>query len=112
MSPSTGPAPKGIDGCGERCHDTTLQLLSILFVDPSDHTRLRRLVNKSFTPRMVESMRPRIQQRVDDLLDAAQNAGRMDVIHDLASPLPMIVIAEMLGVPVEDRDPLKRWSDD
>lgn len=95
-------------------HEPLSRALSkqMLFLDPPDHTRLRRLVHKSFTPRMVESMRPRIEQRVNELLDAAQNAGRMDVIHDLASPLPITVIAEMLGVPVEERRQLKNWSND
>jgi cytochrome P450 len=84
----------------------------MLFQDPPDHTRLRRLVTRSFTPRMVDSMRPRIQQLVDGLLDAVQPSGQMDVIRDLAGPLPVIVIAELLGVPVTDRERLKRWSDD
>lgn len=84
----------------------------ILFLDPPDHTRLRGLVNKAFTPRRVEAMRPHIQQIVDGLLDQVQNTGRMDVIHDLAFPLPSTVIAEMLGVPPEDRDQFRRWSSD
>ncbi|CCF85296.1 cytochrome P450 [Nitrolancea hollandica] len=84
----------------------------MLFLDPPDHTRLRGLVNKAFTPRRVEAMRPHIQQIVDELLDRVQNIGRMDVIHDLAFPLPSTVIAEMLGVPPEDRDQFRRWSSD
>ncbi len=84
----------------------------MLFLDPPDHTRLRGLVNKAFTPRRVEAMRPHIQQIVDGLLDRVQNTGRMDVIHDLAFPLPSTVIAEMLGVPPEDRDQFRRWSSD
>jgi cytochrome P450 len=84
----------------------------MLFLDPPDHTRLRGLVNKAFTPRVVQGMRPRIQAIVDDLLDAVQEAGRMDVIQDVAYPLPAIVIAEMLGVPPEDRDQFRIWSDD
>ena len=84
----------------------------ILFTDPPDHTRLRRLVNKAFTPRAVEGMRAHIQQIVDGLLDAVEPSGRMDVIRDLAYPLPTVVIAEMLGVPPEDRDRFKKWSDD
>lgn len=85
---------------------------TMLSSDPPDHTRMRTLVNKAFTPRAVEAMRPRIQAIVDSLLDAAQERGGMDVIADLAYPLPVIVIAEMLGVPPEDRDQFKRWSDD
>jgi cytochrome P450 len=84
----------------------------MLFLDPPDHTRLRGLVNKAFTPRVVEGMRPHIQAIVDDLLGAVQEAGRMDVIQDFAYPLPAIVIAEMLGVPSEDRDKFRIWSDD
>jgi cytochrome P450 len=84
----------------------------MLFLDPPDHTRLRGLVNKAFTPRVVQGMRPRIQAIVDDLLDAVQAARRMDVIQDFAYPLPAIVIAEMLGVPPEDRDQFRTWSDD
>jgi cytochrome P450 len=84
----------------------------MLFLDPPDHTRLRGLVNKAITPRVVEGMRPHIQEIVDDLLDAVQEAGRMDVIKDFAYPLPAIVIAEMLGVPPEDREQFRIWSDD
>ena len=85
---------------------------TMLTSDPPEHTRLRRLVSKAFTPRMVEGLRPRIQEIVDELLDAAAQNGRMDVIRDLAYPLPVIVIAEMLGVPPEHRDQFKHWSDE
>jgi len=81
------------------------------YSDPPYHTRLRGLANKAFTPRMVEQMRLHIQQIVEDLLDAVQVRGRMDVIHDLAYPLPIIVIAEMLGLPAEERKRFKEWSD-
>jgi cytochrome P450 len=82
----------------------------MLFKDPPDHTRLRTLVNKAFTPRVVERMRVRVQEIVDDLLDQAAPRGEMDVIADFAYPLPVRVIAEMLGVPTEDRDRFKAWS--
>ena len=82
------------------------------YSDPPYHTRLRGLANKAFTPRVVEQMRRHIQQIVDDLLDAIQARGQMDVIHDLAYPLPIIVIAEMLGLPAEERQRFKEWSDD
>lgn len=82
------------------------------YADPPYHTRLRGLVNKAFTPRVVEQMRPHIQRIVDDLLEAVQARGQMDVIHDLAYPLPIIVIAEMLGLPAEERQRFKGWSDD
>lgn len=84
----------------------------MLFTDPPDHTRLRRLVNKAFTPRVIEAMRGHIQQIVDELFDAVATGGELDVIRDLAYPLPTIVIAEMLGVPPADRDQFKKWSDD
>ncbi|MCI0839827.1 MAG: cytochrome P450, partial [Chloroflexi bacterium] len=81
-----------------------------LFMDPPDHTRLRRLVNQAFTPRALESMRPRIQQLVDELLDAIEEKGEMDAIADLAYPLPVSVICEMLGVPHEDEPLFRVWS--
>jgi pimeloyl-[acyl-carrier protein] synthase len=83
---------------------------TMLTVDPPDHTRLRNLVNKAFTPRSVERVRPRIQEIVDHLLDEMDGAADADVIRDLAYPLPVIVIAEMLGVPPEDRSRFKKWS--
>ncbi len=84
---------------------------SMLRLDPPDHTRLRSLVNRAFTPRAVESLKPRVEQIVDEILDAAQAKGSMEVIRDLATPLPVIVIAEMLGIPIEDRDRFEAWSD-
>lgn len=84
----------------------------MVFQDPPDHTRLRGLVNKAFTSRVVEAIRPQIQTTVDVLLDAVQPSGQMDLIHDFAYPLPAITIAEMLGVPPEARDQFKQWADD
>jgi cytochrome P450 len=80
--------------------------------DPPHHTRLRHLVNKAFTPRQIEAMRPRIASIVDRLLEPMLEVGRMDFVRDFAHPLPVIVIAEMLGVPVADQAELKQWSDD
>jgi pimeloyl-[acyl-carrier protein] synthase len=80
-------------------------------LDPPDHTRLRRLVNKAFTPRVAESLRPRVMGLVDELLDAVASRREMELVHDLAYPLPVIVIAALLGVPSEDRDRFKEWSD-
>lgn len=82
----------------------------MIYRDPPGHTRLRGLVNKAFTPQMVEGLRPRIESIVGDLLDDVRDAGSMDIIADLAYPLPVIVISEMLGVPVADRGRLKGWS--
>ena len=84
---------------------------TMLTSDPPDHTRLRKLVSKAFTPRAVLDLRPRIQDIVDYLLAEAGERGEFDIIHDLAYPLPVIVIAEMLGVPPEDRHRFKHWSD-
>jgi len=86
--------------------------VGMLQSDPPDHTRLKVLVNKAFTPRAIELMRPRIEHLVNGLLDQVQAAGAMDVIADLAYHLPAIVIAEMLGVPPEDRQQFTRWTDD
>jgi cytochrome P450 len=84
----------------------------MLFLDPPDHTRLRGLVSKGFTPRMVERLRDRIQEIVDARLDAvvARGDGRMDVVTDLAYPLPVQIICELLGVPVEDQSTFHSWS--
>ncbi|HTK07278.1 MAG TPA: cytochrome P450 [Ktedonobacteraceae bacterium] len=82
----------------------------MLMVDPPDHTRLRNLVSKAFTPRMIEQLRPRIQQITNDLLDAVQNQGQMDLISDFAFPLPITVISEMLGIPVADRPQFRAWT--
>jgi cytochrome P450 len=83
---------------------------SILNVDPPDHTRLRRLVSKAFTPKMVHELRPRIQALVDDALDSMAARGEADVIGDLAFPLPFTVISEMLGMPDGNRDEVRGWS--
>lgn len=80
--------------------------------DPPDHTRLRRLVNKAFTPPVVEGMRKRIQAIVDNLLDGVEPRGGMDAIADFAYPAPATVITEMLGLPPEDVPRFKKWSDD
>jgi cytochrome P450 len=82
----------------------------MLFTDPPDHTRLRGLVNKAFTPRAVERLRPRMEAIVDELLDEVAGAGTMDIIEHVAYPLPVVIIAELLGVPASDRDLLKGWS--
>jgi cytochrome P450 len=85
---------------------------SMLFRDPPDHTRLRGLVSKAFTPRTIEAMRGHIQEIVDRLLDRALAQGGLDVIEDLAYPLPVTVICEMLGVPVGDHASIRGWSAD
>lgn len=84
----------------------------MLFLNPPDHTRLRVLVTKAFTPRAVEGLRRHIQEIVDSLLDPVQDVGKMDVIADLAYPLPVMVICELLGVPAGDRERFNEWSYD
>jgi cytochrome P450 len=87
-----------------------LMVKQMLFMDASAHTRLRGLASQAFTPARIETLRSHIQEIVERLLDAVQERGSMDVIADLAEPLPAIVTAEMLGLPVEDRHRLKAWS--
>ncbi|MFE5624313.1 cytochrome P450 [Streptomyces virginiae] len=86
-------------------------LSNMLRSDPPDHTRLRRLVSKAFTARRVAQMRPRIQAITDGLLDAIVPAGRADLVADFALPLPVTVIGELLGVPVDDQHDFQRWTD-
>ena len=87
------------------------QEFSLLFQDPPAHTRLRSLVSKAFTPRAVERLAPRIRQIVDELLGAVSGRDRFDLIEAFAGPLPVIVIAEMLGIDPADRHDFRRWSD-
>ncbi|TDE42350.1 cytochrome P450 [Nonomuraea mesophila] len=84
----------------------------MLDVEPPVHTRLRRLVSKAFTPRMVESLRPRVHAIARDLVDTYVAKGGGDLIADVAEPLPVTVIAEMLGIPEQDRHLLRPWSSD
>jgi pimeloyl-[acyl-carrier protein] synthase len=86
---------------------------TVFYADPPYHTHLRGLMNYAFTPRRVERLRPQIQRIVDELLASAQSKGSIvDVIRDLAYPLPVMVIAELLGLPADDRERFKQWSDD
>jgi cytochrome P450 len=96
--PATPPALEAIDN-------------HMLNRDGEDHRRLRRLVTKAFTPRMVEQLRPRIQTIADELLDATEGRDEIDLSAEYAFPLPIIVIAELLGVPAEDRDRFRTWTD-
>jgi len=83
---------------------------TMLDLDPPDHTRLRQLVHKAFTPRLIERMRERVQTLANELLDAAARRSEMDLIRDYALPLPMTIITEILGVPIQDRDKFHKWS--
>ncbi len=85
---------------------------TMLDLDPPDHTRLRSLVSKAFTPRAVAALGPRIQEIVEELLDDLADRDSFDLISDFAFPFPVIVIAEMLGIPAEDRDKFNVWSND
>jgi len=89
-----------------------LMVKQMLFMDPPAHTRLRSLASQAFSPARVAVLRTHIREIVTRLLDAAQAKGQMDIIADLAEPLPGIVTAEMLGVPLDDRHQLKAWSAD
>lgn len=81
----------------------------LLNMDAPDHTRLRRLVSRAFTPRRVEALRAHIQRHVDDLLHAAQRPA-VDLVDALAEPLPMAVICELLGIPAKDRSEFRSWT--
>ena len=85
---------------------------SLISTDPPRHRQLRSLVTQAFTPRTVAQLAPRISTIVHELLDKVASRGEMDVIDDLAYPLPVTVIAEMLGIPPEDRERFKHWSDE
>ena len=85
---------------------------TLLFMDPPDHTRLRRLVSKAFTPRTIEALRGHVGEVCDSLLDAWDGTGTFEVMSGLAYPLPVIVICELLGVPVDDRHQMEGWSSD
>ena len=86
--------------------------MAMLFLDPPRHTKYRGMFNRAFTPQALQRLRPRVQQITDEILDRAARRGKMDVIADLAYPLPTLVIAELLGFPSEDYAQLKKWSDD
>lgn len=83
----------------------------MVFRDPPMHTRLRQLINKAFTPTKIERLRLFVETVADELLSRVQNEGNMDVIAQLASPLPIIVVGKLLGLPTENRENLNEWSD-
>jgi cytochrome P450 len=88
-----------------------MNMPNMLTVDPPDHTRLRRLASKAFTPRMIENLRPRIQQITNELLDSVEGKRNMDLVADFSFPLPIIVISEMLGIPPLDQKRFRDWTD-
>jgi cytochrome P450 len=85
---------------------------TMLFRDPPFHSRLRSLANQAFTPKRVKDLEPRIEEIANSLIDQVAGRGKMDLIADFAIPVPIIVIAEMLGVPPGDRDTFRAWSND
>jgi cytochrome P450 len=92
---------------GERSANLMTHLLNI---DPPDHTRLRRLVSKAFTPRRVAEFTPRVQELTDGLIDRFAARGEADLIHEFAFPLPIYAICDLLGVPREDQDDFRDWA--
>ncbi|PWV75596.1 Cytochrome P450 [Prauserella marina] len=84
----------------------------MVFLDPPEHTRLRKLVMPAFSPKRVATWRPRVEQVVKETLATLENRQRFDFVTDFAYPIPAIVVAELIGVPAEDRDMFKKWSDD
>jgi pimeloyl-[acyl-carrier protein] synthase len=108
------PGPEQLTGMGLTSLNPIAKVMvkQMLFLDPPAHTRLRGLASQAFTPDRVKVLRGHIEAIVDDLIDTVQAKGQMDVIADLAVPLPAIVTAEMLGVPTNDRHKLKAWSAD
>lgn len=103
--PANAKGKTGIPG--ERKADLMTHLLNI---DPPDHTRLRRLVSKAFTPRRVAEFAPRVQELTDRLIDGFAERGSADLIHDFAFPLPIYAICDLLGVPREDQDDFRDWA--
>ena len=85
---------------------------AVTHLDPPEHTRVRKLLKTVFSTRLIESLRPRIEALVSDLLEPLRGAARMDLIEDFAYPLPAIVLGELLGIPPQDRDLYTKWSDD
>src|SRR5258708_18580800 len=114
FSANRTPAPEQLTALGLSALTPLAQVmvLQMLFLDPPARTRVRSLASKAFTPRRVEVLRSHIQDITNSLLNAVQSKGRMDVIRDLAYPLPAIVTAELLGVPTSDWKQLTTWSGD
>ncbi len=108
------PTPEQLTSLGLSALTPLAQVMvrQMLFLDPPDHGRVRGLASKAFTPRRVEVLRSHIQDITASLLDAVQDKGEMDIIADLAYPLPAIVTAELLGVPTSDWQQLTAWSAD
>jgi len=114
FSANRTPTPEKLEAMGLPELNSIAQVMvkQMLFLDPPSHTRLRSLASQAFTPQRVAVLREHIREITNSLLDVVEARGRMDVIADLAAPLPYTVTAEMLGVPVSDARQLKEWSQD
>ncbi len=114
FSANRTPSPDRLTelGLGELAPAARLMVRQMLFLDPPDHGRVRGIAAVAFTPRRVELLRERIQALVDALLDAVAGVAEFDLMDALANPMPSMVTAELLGVPVEDHEQLKQWSQD
>jgi cytochrome P450 len=100
----------GQDGFDRTTPFGALMERTLLFTDPPDHARLRRLVARAFTPKTVEQLRPRVENLVEELVDGLRKDGSADLLAQLALPLPVVVICELLGVPERERPRLLRWA--
>ena len=114
FSANRTPTPEQLAAIGlaELAPVAQVMVKQMLFLDAPDHTRLRGLASVAFTPARVEALRSHIREILDNLLEPLLASGRMDVIADLAAPLPAIVTAEMMGVPIADAEQLKIWTTD
>lgn len=110
--PKLALPPEALDKFNQGSNSLVMEMTSnhMLNRDGEDHRRLRSLVSKAFTPRVIHSMRPRIQEIAEKLLDGLEARGQMELVSEYAFPLPIIVIAELLGIPAEDRDKFRAWS--
>src|SRR5207302_7451455 len=82
-----------------------------IYLDPPDHHRYRKLVSSCFTPRRIAALESRVRELAVGLLESVQAGQPFDLVEELAAPLPLLVIADLLGIPFEDRDRFKTWSD-
>jgi cytochrome P450 len=114
FSAHCAPTPAQLTAMGMAALSPMAQLMvrQMLFMDPPAHSRIRGLAAKAFTPRRVERIRAHIEDIVDEMLDQVAGCDEIDLIADLAAPLPATVTGELLGLPRSDRDPLKAWSAD
>jgi cytochrome P450 len=104
-------AKQSLTGSTDQSHSNLFLANSLNAIDEPDHRRLRTLVSKAFTPRFMESLRPRVQKIANELLDRVQDKGEMDLVKDYANPLPINVISDMIGVPKSDHLKIHVWSE-